>query len=170
MRIVLIALCAGAALLAAPGASSAALVCDLLQPEEIAAVQGVAVKERKASEQSVKGLQFAQCFYATDDFVRSISVTLITGDTPATKASASRQYWEETFNPQRNFGRKNAPRAVTGFGEAAYWTGDGRAGVLYILINDAVVRVSLGGVASEEERLQRTRLLAQSILRRLGLD
>lgn len=166
--VVLAPLTAGAAIQAAPAASASDRVCELLSPDDVNGVQHTSLKERKASQQRAKGLHFSQCFYATDDFIRSISLTVITGDASSPKRSTARGYWDETFNPQRNFGRKNAPRAVEGLGRAAYWTSDGRAGVLYILMNDAILRLSVGGVTSQDERFARTKMLAEAIVNRLN--
>lgn len=143
-------------------------VCELLTADDINAVQHVAVKERKSSADSARGLRFAQCFYAADDFVRSISVTVINDGSSATNANAVQTFWQKTFNPQRNVGRKNAARAIADLGDAAFWTSDSRAGVLYVLAGDVVIRLSVGGVSDEAERLQRTTALARAVLRRLS--
>lgn len=167
MLALLLALFAGAAPDGAPMAFPPAEVCELLTADDINAVQKVTLKERKPSAESAKGLRFAQCFYAAGDFARSISLTVISDQMPAAKPRALRAFWQETFNPQRNFGRKSAPRAIAALGDAAFWTSDARAGVLYVLAGDAVIRLSVGGVADEAERLARTTSLARTILRRL---
>jgi hypothetical protein len=56
---------------------------------------------------------------------------------------------------------------VPGAGEEAFWTGDPRTGSLYVLDGDVVLRVSVGGVADEAERLQRSLILAKAALERL---
>lgn len=143
-------------------------VCELLTADDIRTVQHVAVKERKPSADSAGGLRFAQCFYTADDFVRSISVTVINDEPSATNANAVHAFWQNTFNPQRHVGRKNGARAVADLGDAAFWTSDSRAGVLYVRAGDVVIRLSVGGVSDEADRLERTTALAGVIVKRLA--
>jgi hypothetical protein len=155
-------LTAGAVLQPAPALSRVSDLdpCVLLDAAEIRAVQGTTVKETKRSSESSKGRHFAQCFFVTDDFARSVSLTLISGD--------GRRYWAETFQrPQTSSRKKDPPRTVAGFGDEAFWTGDGRAGALYLLSGDRVLRISVGGVDNEEERIRRSRTLALAALGRL---
>lgn len=167
-------LVAGAALHAAPAQPAAANrdVCALLGAEDIRAIQGVALKERKKSGESVRGLEFAQCFFAATDFSRSVSLTLISGKT----RDGARGYWQETFHKRPKntaaapgSGRKKPPpRSIEGTGDEAFWTGDARAGVLYVLNGDAVLRISVGGVPDEDERLSRSTALLRVALKRLS--
>ena len=159
--VLMVTIAAGAAG-AAPAAGPSA--CDLISPEEIRAVQNVPLKERKASEHQSKGLGFAQCVYATTDFVHSVSLSVITGK----GAQGARGYWDRTFHPKTpKTSSKKPPRAVPGDWEEAFWSGEARAGALYILSNNVVLRVSVGGVADEDERLRRTKSLVEAALRRL---
>lgn len=170
-------LVAGAALQAAPAqpASAKTGVCTLLGAEDIRAVQGVDLKERKESGERVRGLDFAQCFFAAKDFARSVSLTLISGTQP----DGARRYWQDTFHKtsQNAAGpaaapaagrKKTPPRAIEKAGDEAFWTGDAKAGVLYVLSGDAVLRISVGGVADEAERLRRSTALARVALKGLS--
>lgn len=162
VTLLIVWLAAGAVLQTAPAVSRASdpEVCALLEEADIRAVQGTAVKDTKRSSESSKGLHFAQCFFMTEDFARSVNLALISGDT--------RRYWAETFQrPQTASRKKGPPRAVAGAGDEAFWTGDARAGALYLLSGDRVLRISVGGVGDEEERLRRSRTLALAALRRL---
>jgi hypothetical protein len=148
--------------------------CGLLAPEDIHSVQGVSVKERKRSENENRTLHFQQCLFATADFARSISLTLITEKSTQTKTNATRAYWEDTFHRPQNGSpaqasnrKKNPPRSIAGIGEEAFWTGDAKAGTLYVKENGVVLRLSVGGVPDEEERIRRSKSLAQAALRRL---
>lgn len=162
---------AGAASQPAPAAVRDA--CQLLTADEVRAVQEVAVKERKGSVDQAKALRFAQCVFATSDLTRSVSLTVITG----TASDGARDYWKKTFHPQRSDAalaaatrKKDLPRAVPATGEEAFWTGDKRAGALYVLSGGMVLRVSVGGVTDEEERIRRSKVLAQAALVRLRGD
>lgn len=159
IRIVMSIFIAGAAQ-AAPATPPRA--CDLLAAESIQAAQRDTLKERKGSEHDGKGLHYSQCVFETGDFVRSVSVTLISGGIG--------EYWERTFGAGQRLGRKNPPRAVTVAGQPAFWTSDQRAGVLYVRSGDVVLRISVGGQSDDEERLRRTSALAEVALRRLGGD
>jgi hypothetical protein len=155
-------LAAGAAIQAAPAASRAADVdaCALLSADEIRAVQAATVKETKRTVDSSKGLYFAQCFFVTTDFPRSVNLTFIREN--------GKRYWAETFQrPQTSAGKKSRPRPIVGVGDEAFWAGDRRAGALYLLSGDRVLRISVGGVDDEEERIRRSRTLAQAALGRL---
>ena len=146
-----------------------ARACGLLTAEDILAVQGVTLREAKAADDRSKDLRFAQCVFAATDVVRSVSLTVISGEGDAGKA-----YWTKTFHPQRSeaalkaaLRKKDLPRHVPGLGDDAFWTGDARAGALYVMRGDQILRISIGGVADEAERLQRSRVLAETALRRL---
>jgi hypothetical protein len=141
--------------------------CALLAAGEIEAAQKETVRESKSSAHRVKGLDVAQCIFATADVIHSISLTVMTAGGARSRGDAIRTYWAETFGPGRRLGRKNPPRAVPGAGQEAFWTSDARAGVLYVLSGDVVLRLSVGGVSDEEERLRRSSLLAQAALRKL---
>jgi hypothetical protein len=149
--------------------------CALLEAGEIRAVQHVAVEEQKASQQDVRGLTFAQCVFATTDFARSVSLTLVTANGDGSGAAA-RSYWTDVFYPRpkavagttaRPPKKKNPPRPIPGIGDEAFWTGDEHAGALYVLGADTVLRISVGGVSNEEERIGRSKVLAGAALDRL---
>ena len=149
--------------------------CALLGAEDIRTIQGAALTELKRSSETARGLQFAQCFFATKDFAHSISLTVTSGGTPADV----RDYWQGTFHRRRTADatpaararsasrKKDPPRPIRGTGEEAFWTGDARAGALYVLRGDTVLRISVGGVADQDERLRRTMALATLALKRL---
>ena len=148
--------------------------CDLLTAAEIQSVQAATVKEVKPSNGQRKGLHYLQCVYATTDFAHSVSVTLITAPSRGTVKT----YWADTFEKSEKRGEKKASRAreaeeeeearrIPGLGNEAFWTGDARAGAIYVLSGDAILRISAGGVAEEHERIRRSRHLATIALRRL---
>jgi hypothetical protein len=154
----------------APGrAVDSRAACALLSDDEIRAVQGSAIAERKDSVAAVGSLAAAQCVFAASEFAKSISLTVMTGDT--------RTYWETTFHtrpPAANpsgraprLGKKGSPRPVTGPGEEAFWTGDDRAGSLYVLSAERILRISVGGVLDEAERIRRSQVLAAYALGRM---
>ena len=161
-------LLAGAASQAAPARPVDA--CRLLNGEEIRTIQSVPLRESKASLDRSKSLTFAQCVFATTDLARSVSVTVISGS----DGDAALGYWKRTFHPERSEAqlkaatrKKDLPRAIDVGADEAFWTGDRRTGALYVLRGDLVLRISVGGVTEEEERIRRSRAIAKIALGRL---
>lgn len=169
---------AGAAQAAPAGAVPKVDPCTLLSAGDIRAVQKVPVKQTKPTETTVRSERFSQCVYLTADFAHSVSLTVITGQSGAEGTQA---FWKRTFEDQRPKKEREAGRVpaslrksdeggvrrVPGIGDDAVWTGDGKAGSLYVRTPGRVLRISVGGVADPEERLKRTRTLADAALQRL---
>jgi hypothetical protein len=162
----------------APASSSAPDACRLLTAADIKRVQHAALKDTKPSVERVGAEEFAQCFFATTDYTHSVSLTVIRGaaGTPA----STEAYWRKTFEKDhvaaaraaaaagRKVKKHEAGTRVPDIGRAAYWTGDERAGALYVLAGDAVLRISVGGASDEKERFRRSRALAEAALKRLA--
>ena len=157
-------------------ASAPADACALLTAEEIQAVQGVAVTERKASEERQRNLLFDQCVFAAADFTRSVSLAVIRHGRIGLTVDPVHAYWEKSFPrphiggavaPRARTRQKNLPQPVPGLGDEAFWTGDARAGALYVRSGPAILRISVGGVPDEQERIRRSLALAQAALLRL---
>lgn len=174
LHLVLTMLIAGAAQAAPAGPAKADDACALLTFAEIRGVQHVAVKETKTSERTAGGQRHATCVFATEDFAHSVSLTLTT---PSDRAGSIAEYWTRTFEagrekeerePANGRPKREEPpaREITGLGSDALWTGDGRAGSLYVLMPGGILRVSVGGIADVEERLRRSRELAGLALAR----
>lgn len=58
-------------------------------------------------------------------------------------------------------------RRRAGLGDAAVWSGDAAAGALYVLRGDTVLRVSVGGAGTADEKIARSKKLAARALKRL---
>jgi hypothetical protein len=98
----------------------------------------------------------------------SISVDLIRGDT--------RSFWKKHFGDVRDeqlASTKPRPEReahairVAGVGDEAVWSGNRLAGALYVMKGETIVRVSVGGDASQEQKIERAKKLAARALRRL---
>jgi hypothetical protein len=159
----------------APAASSVN-ACALLTTEEIQSVQGVAVTEQKPSEETQGKLRFAQCVFAAADFTRSVSLALIAANREGFTVDPVHAYWEKSFRrplvgdavtPRARTRQKNLPQPILGLGEEAFWTGDARAGALYVRSGPFAFRISVGGVTEEAERIRRSTALARAALARL---
>ena len=138
------------------GACPARVLGGLLRPNRVFAAGMVP-----------NGLHAAQCVFTASEFAKSISLTVMTGD--------GRTYWDATFHkpveaPAAASARpkkKSPARPIAGAGEEAFWTGDDRAGSLYVLARGTILRISVGGVTDEGERIRRSLVLAGYALQRL---
>jgi uncharacterized protein DUF3558 len=59
------------------------------------------------------------------------------------------------------------PEKVNGLGDEAFWIGSRVGGALYVLKNDLYFRISVGGVGDERTKLNKSKTLAQNVLKRL---
>jgi hypothetical protein len=62
---------------------------------------------------------------------------------------------------------ESRPRRVKGLGDEAYWSGNQMTAALSVLSKNAVVRVSVGGPETPEEKIKRASALARKLLKRL---
>ena len=162
-------------------------VCGLLTKEEIEATQGSPVKDTKGSEHSDAGLRVSQCFYTTDPFNKSVVLTVTQSDPASATKRSPKDFWKETFGrfegeaksgegdkekkeslrEQEKKEKSTPPKKIEGIGDEAYWNANRVGGALYVLRNDAIVRVSVGGPDNEEGKLKKSKELAQKALQRL---
>jgi hypothetical protein len=97
------------------------------------------------------------------------------------------QFWHETFdhfastengegnekNREEGKGEENKehegvrPQKIEGIGQASYWLGNPMGGILYVLKNDRMLRISFGGPGSADDKLTKSKALAQKALSRL---
>lgn len=68
---------------------------------------------------------------------------------------------------EREGEEESRPQRVAGLGEEAYWSGNQITGALSVLTKSAVVRVSLGGPESRDEKIKRASALARKLLNKL---
>jgi hypothetical protein len=59
------------------------------------------------------------------------------------------------------------PVKVTGVGDEAYWVGNRKVGALYVLKDDSIIRISIGGAEAESVKIEKMKALAQLALKRL---
>jgi hypothetical protein len=151
--------------------------CQLLTARDIARVQGQEFKSVKLTESEANGVTVSQCFYTLPSFTSSVSVDIMRGKTKA--------FWRGHFSTAREIAdrdedRDRSPKAsreaeehessalkVKGVGDAAVWSGNRAAGALYVLRGETIVRVSVGGGGSQEEKIERSKKLAARALRKL---
>ena len=147
--------------------------CTLLTSEEVAAIQGEAVKETKKAEKSEGGLLVSQCYFVLPTHVNSINLGAVQRARDE-QARDPRQVWKETFAPEKleekgpdGKVRKGLPERIPNLGEDAFWRDDRRAGVLYVLKGNAYLRLTIGGADDKETKIKKCSELARKALSRL---
>ena len=164
--------------------------CSLLTKEEIEAVQGSAMLEAKSSERVEGGLRVSQCYYAAAEPNKSVSLALTQSNIDSADGRTARDFWNEIFGrfeaetnepesdmekkenaSERDRGKeeeeKPTAKKIEGVGEQAYWSGNRVGGALYVLKNDAFVRISVGGADSKAVKIDKSKVLAQKAIDRL---
>jgi len=140
--------------------------CALLTNEDVQRVLGVSVRERQPGTQDARGVLLAQCYLSTGS-ARSISIALAGSTRAGGRTITPRQFWRDNFH-EKDEGKAAAPeseaRPVAGVGDEAYWSGSRVAGALYVLRGDRFIRVSVGGIADENQRIEASRRLALAAL------
>lgn len=170
-------------------------VCTLITRDEVSAIEGSPVKDVKPSGNASGGLRFAQCFYTTEEFSRSVSLAATLTDSTKGPGRSVKQYWKETFGKYENEGEKEKaedkadkekreslrektrekgeegegtpPKKITGVGEEAYWLGNRVGGALYVLKSGAMLRISVGGPDPEQGKIDKCKALAEKAIGRL---
>jgi hypothetical protein len=159
--------------------------CELIQKEEIEAIQGSPVKDTTSSSVSDQGMRASQCFYTTTEANRSVSLMLTQADPDSPKKA--KDFWEATFGrrevDEKESGRGKGqterkkisgeeeesvpPKKIGGVGDEAFWVGSRVGGALYVLKKDTFIRISVGGPENEKARIDKSKKLAEKALERL---
>jgi hypothetical protein len=169
----------------APSESAAAKpnidACALLTSREIESVQGEALKETKLTGQSAGGFSRSQCFFSLPTFTNSVSL-LVTQKGEGAGARNPKEYWRDTFHEDNAKDKDKdrdrvdekgeeeegaPPQKISGVGDEAYWTAGRVGGALYVLQGNAYLRVSIGGPSDPDNKLKKSKTLAQKALARL---
>jgi hypothetical protein len=153
-------------------ASSSDLACGLLTNAEIERIAGTPVVERKPTTQPAGGLLMSQCYFGS---LTSRSVSLaVAGAAPGRTKLTPTEYWRQQFHPRESRGERHGERervsearAIPGVGDEAYWAGNRIAGALYVLRGRTFLRISVGGIADEAQRIETSKALAIAALRKL---
>jgi len=141
--------------------------CEVLSPRDIAKVQGARSTSAKLTEHDSHDMKVSQCFYSLPHLSDSVTVDLIRGDV--------RAFWKQHFDGEERENKPVANRAepesrvrhIEGVGDDAVWSGNSLAGALYVLKGETIVRVSVGGSASEEQKIEKAKALAARAIRKL---
>jgi len=148
--------------------------CSLLTSKEIESVQGEALKEPKTSGQTGGGFAVSQCYFGLPTASNSISLTLMQkSDTP--DARDPKEFWKETFHGEKKEekGREEPerestpPEKIDGLGDEAFWFSNRFGGDLYVLKGDSFFRISVGGAGDKTAKIDKSKKLAQMVLKRI---
>lgn len=161
--------------------------CKLLTSDEIKSVQSDTLKDVTPSAPGSGPFVTSQCFYATTNFVNSVSLN-VTQQSPQAGAESLREFWKERFESaehgDKERGRKRErekkekrgaeeeeesrpPDRVKGIGDEAFSVGNAKIGAIYVLKGDKFLRISIGGSNDQADRIKKMKKLAQYALNRL---
>jgi hypothetical protein len=133
-------------------------------------VQGELFKATKASQKAGAGLTISQCYFELPTTVNSIVVT-VTQKGAGADARDPRQSWQEIFHrdkaSEKKEGEEKEPQKIEGIGDEAFWMGTRVGGSLYVLKGNSYVRISVGGAGDQTQKTEKSKALAQSVLKRL---
>lgn len=169
-------------------------ICNLLTSDELKNVQGEAFKVAKRSDRQDGDFIDAQCYYQMPTMANSVVLNVTTARESAGGRNP-RDFWEETFREAdeadregRNKGEREReqqkakakdrregeeeeeglpPERVKGLGDEAFWSASRVGGALYVLKKDQFFRLSIGGSADARAKLNKSKMLALSILKKL---
>ncbi len=153
----------------------AGTACDLLPASAIEASQGGKVIQTKPSIHDDGQLTSASCYFQLAPDSQSVSLEVLSHS--KNDALDPVAFWHSKFDrtekenddtDRDKEGEKEAehqrpPERVSGIGEDAYWVDTGRDGALYVLRSGTIVRLSLGGKGSREEKKTRTVEVAKQL-------
>lgn len=170
-----------------PPAAKTPDACALLDDADVRTALGVAVKSRQPGTGQARGLLLSQCYVDTGT-PQSVSIAVAGNTTSAGRTVTPRAFWREQFHrrgdddgaernhaprgpaakgAQREQENETEPRRIRGVGDEAFWSGTRVAGALYVLRGNTFLRVSVGGISDERERIEKSRQLAIAALARL---
>ncbi len=115
----------------------------------------------------------SQCYFELPTTVNSIVLT-VTQKAEGADARDPKQNWQELFHrdkssekKRKEIKRSKRPEKIEGVGDEAFWTGTRVGGALYVLKGNSFFRLSVGGGGDRAEKIEKSKALAQSVLKRL---
>lgn len=157
------------------GSTNAIDVCSLLTSSDIEAIQGAPLKDTKASSNPQGGLNISQCYFLLPTAADSI-VVIVTQKADGSNSRDPRESWEEIFREDKDKdkdaskeeeGKSEPPEKIEGVGEEAFWAPRRFGGALYALKGNAYISVSVGGAGDKSAKIQKSKALAEKILKHL---
>jgi hypothetical protein len=160
--------------------------CALLSDRDVRTTLGVDVKERQPASQQAHGLLLSQCYVGTGT-PKSVSIAVAGNTRAGGRTVTPRAFWRDQFHRHDERTSERTPekgeaartrdnreqegeteaRPIGGLGDEAFWSGTRVAGALYVLRGNTFIRVSVGGISDEQERIETSRRLAVAALERV---
>ena len=142
--------------------------CKLLTVSDVEQAQGNVYLDTAKSVKTSGGVTVAQCYFRLAEESRSVTLEL----TRAASPHATHELWEKQFEAKEKEKHEEGENETHGvevknLGEDAIWTGNRVSGALYVLTRDTILRISLGGIGTQELKVERAKLLAKRALARL---
>lgn len=145
--------------------------CTLLSISDVEQAQGNVYLDATKSVKTSGGVTVSQCYFRLPEASRSVTLEL----TRAGSAHATHELWEKQFEAKEKEKDKHEEGEnethgieVKDLGEDAIWTGNRVSGALYVLTNDTILRISLGGIGTQELKVERAKMLARRVLPKLA--
>jgi hypothetical protein len=143
--------------------------CSLLTVADVEQAQGNAYVDATKSVKSSGGVTVSQCYFRLPEASRSVTLEL----TRAASPHATRELWERQFeSKEKEKGDEGENEThgveVKGIGDDAIWSGNRVSGALYVLTKDTILRISLGGIGTQELKVERAKMLARRVLPKLS--
>ncbi|MEP6821274.1 MAG: hypothetical protein ABI946_02885 [Chthoniobacterales bacterium] len=160
--------------------------CSLLTKDEVATIAGSPIRETKGSERREGAFLVSQCFYTAETPLQSVSLALTQATSGAPDARKPKEFWDEKFGrfrgteasepeekerektKERGEGeeeKRARPKKVQGVGDEAFWA---NGQILYVLKGQMFLRISVGGVGNEEDKIGKSKALAIKALERVS--
>jgi len=146
--------------------------CALLTGKEIESIQGEPSKDTKASGNLAGGLAISQCYFMLPTSSNSISLTVT--QKGGTDLRDPKERWKAMFHREKaekkeseEGEKKIEPEKIAGLGDEAFWIGTRVGGELYALKGESFIRISIGGTGDASNKLNKTKALAEMVLKRL---
>ena len=161
--------------------------CSLITNDEVQKIQESPVKEAKGSETGDANFRYAQCFYSTEVFNKSVSLAVTQRAPGSDKARDPKDFWKDTFGryesehkelkeadeeKKKSLGEEDEekaspPKKIQGVGDDAWWTANRMGGALYVLKGNVFFRISVGGPEPQETKIEKSKTLAAKAVSRL---
>lgn len=143
--------------------------CTLLTVSDVEQAQGNVYLDATKSVKTSGGVTVSQCYFRLPEASRSVTLELTRAGSP----NATRELWESQFEAkEKEKGAEGENEThgveVKGIGDDAIWSGNRVSGALYVLTTNTILRISLGGIGTQELKVERAKMLARRVLPRLG--
>lgn len=159
-----------------PGQGSTNVVdaCSLLSGKEIETIMGAPLKDTKSSANSQGGLNVSQCYFLLPIAADSIVLT-VTQKADGPNSLDPKQSWEEMFGGDKDKpgareeeeSKAPPPEKIDALGDEAFWAPRRFGGTIYALKGNRSISISVGGAGDQAAKLQKSRALAEIVLKRL---